>query len=123
MDHFVVSGMFCAYTRQSTLGCGEEEKPQSNLFCGSIEFPRQPRDDGGTSVSTNIPCALLLQPSGEGFLFTFFFGLLKYKIKSFGSKFQLSVLCPFKQICTLCRICAAFTPNATGHAASCKDFH
>lgn len=91
MDHFAVSGMFCAYTRQSTLGCGEEEKPQSNLFCGSIEIPRQPRDGGGTSVSTNIPCALLLQPSGEGFLFTLFFGLLKYKIKSFGSKFQLSV--------------------------------
>lgn len=68
-----------------------KKKAQSNLFCRSIEFPRQPGDGGGTSVSTNIPCALLLQPSGEGFLFTFFFGLLEYKIKSFGSKFQLSV--------------------------------
>lgn len=67
MEHFAVSGMFCAYTRQSTLGCGEEEKAQSNLFCRSIEFPRQPGDGGGTSVSTNIPSALLPQPSGEGF--------------------------------------------------------
>lgn len=72
MDHFAVSGMFCAYTRQSALGCEKEEKPQSNLFCGSIEFPRQPRDGGGTSVSTNIPSALLPQPSGEGFYLLFF---------------------------------------------------
>lgn len=83
MDHFAVSGIFCAYTRQSALGCEKEEKPQSNLFCGSIEFPRQPRDGGGTSVSTNIPSALLPQPSGEGFYLLFSpFGLLKYKIKS-----------------------------------------
>lgn len=63
------------------------QKPQSNLFSGSIEFPCQ-QSDSRTSVSTNIPSILLLQPSGKRFFFPW---VAPVQNQIFGDKFEFSV--------------------------------
>lgn len=120
MDHLAVSGMFCASMQQSTLKKKKKptQKPQSNLFSGSIEFPCQ-QSDSRTSISTNIPSILLLQPSGKR-LFFFFSWAAPVQNQIFADKFEFSVFTdlsvsevsthPFIYI-RGCRTCAGFTAH------------
>lgn len=96
-----------------------KKKPQSNLFCGSIEFPRQARGGGGTGVSTNIPSTLPLLPSGEGFYLLFSLGCWSTKLNLW-KQIPVFCLCPFKQIWSLCRIFAAFTRIPKRRWTRCK---